>query len=395
MTVDELLSSMQGIIDEADASEAGELTDGQVARYEDLEGQLTRARKLDEVSKRHAAYKAAVPGQLVTGAAAKTDDTLDRAFENFMRTGKHNDDLTELRAQGELVGSEGGYAVPSGFRDKLVDRKKAFGGIASVAEEVSTATGNPLSWVTVDDTANSGEIVAEGATFSSGADFVFGTANLGAYKYASSGASTAPLRVSVELLQDAAFDVQGFVARKLGERIGRIQATHLVTGTGVSQPLGVVTGLTGTASIAATQVYADLVNYIHAVDPAYRDSGNCVWAFNDATLKTWRKILDTNNRPIVKRGDDSAATGAGMETLLGYPVVIDQGFANIASNSTTNFGVFGDIREGYVIRRVKDVTLVVNPWTRAAYGQVEFSAWARMDATQQNTNSYTALTGHS
>jgi hypothetical protein len=27
--------------------------------------------------------------------------------------------------------------------------------------------------------------------------------------------------------------------------------------------------------------------------------------------------------------------------------------------------------------------------------QIEYSAWARMDATQQNTRAYTALTAHS
>src|SRR3546814_15198662 len=92
-----------------------------------------------------------------------------------------------------------------------------------------------MEWPTVDDTGNVGEIVAEGGTFASGADIVFGTASLGAYKYMAGGGSNAPLRVSFELAQDAAFDVEGLVSRKLGERIGRLQSTHLGTGPGRSE----------------------------------------------------------------------------------------------------------------------------------------------------------------
>jgi HK97 family phage major capsid protein len=50
----------------------------------------------------------------------------------------------------------------------------------------------------------------------------------------------------------------------------------------VKQPKGLVNGLTGTGSIASTFVYADFVNWVHAIDPAYRNPG-CVWAMNDAS----------------------------------------------------------------------------------------------------------------
>jgi HK97 family phage major capsid protein len=271
---------------------------------------------------------------------------------------------------------------------------KAYGGISNAAETITTSDGNPLPWVTVDDTANVGEIVAEGGTFAAGADLVFGTANLGAYKYMAGGASNLPLRVSFELLQDSAFDVEGLVSKKLGERIARVQATHLVTGTGSGQPQGITDGLTGVQSAAGSITYPDLITWIHSVDPAYRTGAK--WAFNDASLALIRKLVDGENRPLLQPASTASASAApGGETLLGYPVVIDQAFPTFAANTTTNWGVFGDLAEGFVIRRVKDVVVIANPWTRAANGQVEFSAWARMDSVQQNTNAYVALTGHS
>ena len=77
-------------------------------------------------------------------------------------------------------------------------------------------------------------------------------------------------------------------------------------------------------------------------------------------------------------------------------VTVDQAMPDLdVDDSTDHWGAFGNIREGYVIRRVRDVTVFVDPYGRAANGQVQFHAWARMDATQQNTNAYVALSGKS
>lgn len=390
MTVEEILAALQAIIDNADTTQAGELTDGDIARYEELELQLKRARSVEEVQKRHAAYKAAAPGQFVTGARPKDDDTLSRAFNAYLRTGHHNSDITELRAQGVGTDSAGGYLVPDVMRDRMVDRLKAFGGLASTVEEITTSGGETLRWPTLDDTANSGVIAAEGtAPASGGADLVFGEKTLGAFKYVAPGTGQLPLRVSVELLQDSAFDIESLVARKLGERIGRAQAAHWVTGAGTTEPFGLDTGTSGTAFTSAGITYAELVAAVHEVDPAYREGA--VWTFNDATLALVETIVDTTGRPILNSANDGIAAGPNNKTLLGYPVVIDQAWATYTDGGTNKWGAFGDLKAGYVIRRVKDLTLIVNPYSRANEGQVEYTLWARADGTVQDANAYKVL----
>lgn len=396
MTVEEILAALRAIVDGATNEDGTErdLSTEEAERYEALEVQLRGAQRTDEIRKRNAAYNVVTTTALGPSAGPREDDTLERAFESYLRTGKENADLVELRAQSEGTPSEGGYLVPDGFRNKLVDRLKAFGGIAGAVEEITTDTGAPLPWVTTDDTSNVGEIVSEGGTFSSGADLVFGSANLGSYSYMAGGAGGTPLRLSRELTQDSAVDIQALVTKKLGERIARIQARHLVTGTGVHEPQGIVDGLTGIEPAATAVVYADLITWIHSVDPEYRANGR--WAFNDQSLAMLRKLVDGNNRPLLQPSADGSAAGApGGETLLGYPVTIDQGFGDyVGTNGADDiWGVFGDLREGYVIRRVRAVEILVNPYSRMANRQIEFSAWARMDAVQQNTNSYIALAG--
>lgn len=396
LTVEDLLDQLQEIADVAEA-DARELTDEEVGQIEALEADLVKAQ--ERRAKSVAARERIANARKIVTPALHVDrpktDVIENAFLAYLRTGKENADLTELRAaQGEGTGSEGGYLVPDGIRQRIVERMLAFGGLASVVDEVTTDTGNTLKWPTMDDTSNVGEVVDEGGTFSGGADLVFGEADLGAYSYMAGGAGGVPLRLNRELVQDAAFDVVGRVSSALGTRMARIQARHLVTGTGVKQPQGIVTGRTGVQIAANTAItYADLLEFVHSVDPAYRDNG-CRWAFNDNSLQYFRGLEDENGRPLVKTANDGIAGSPGGESLLGYPVTIDQGFADInRSSGTVNWGVFGDLREGYIVRRVKAIELLVNPFSRMANRQIEYSAWARMDAVQQNTAAYVALTG--
>jgi len=363
------------------------------------ESELNECQRLENGLKRAQAQhdRRIVTEPLHVGAPRGADDVTSAAFVNYLRTGRESSDLASLRnEQGEGTGSTGGYLVPDGFRTKLVDRLKAYGGVAKLAEEVTTTTGNNLPWPTIDDTANVGEIVAEHGTFSSGADFVFGEASLGAYRYAAGGSSSTPIRISVELLQDSAINVEQLVARKLAERIGRVQATHLVSGNRVAQPQGIAYGLTGIELAANSAVTLDdLIGFVHSVDPAYRDAPGCGWIFNDSSLEAIRKLKDADSNPLWRPSLNDPGVMSVSGSLLGFPVYVDQAFPDISlTSNTVNWGVFGNIRAGYVIRRVRDVVIAVNPYSRMANGQVEYSAWARMDAVQQDTNAYVALTGH-
>lgn len=386
MSVEEILAALQAIIDGAKAEDGSEraLTDEEAARYEELEGKLQMARRSGEIRSRQAAYSTPVRNALhVAGGDDAPPE--ERAFVQYLRTGNPPRELAEYRAQSEGTNTAGGYLVPAGFRAKLIERMKEFGGIAEAAEVITTSEGNSISYPTVDDTANVGEIVAEGGTFAAGADLVFGTRTLTAYKYFAGGAGNLPLKVSWELLQDAAFDVAPFVARKLGERIARIQAVHWATGTGTGQPQGLVTPFTTIGAIASNTVgptYAELLATVMALDPAYWSGAS--WVMNAGSLAKIQAQVDANGRPILNNADASIQEAPGRSQLLGFPVVIDQAMPSAAAGA--KFLWFGNVREAYVIRRVKDITLVTLNELYAANGQTGFMSWARADGAVQNVN---------
>lgn len=391
-TIEDITSDMTSLVDGAvDRS----LTDEEVTNYTNFETELQTVQRSEGIRTRNAAYNSVVVPAGVARRTAAPQDSLDLAFTNYLRTGIPNQDISGLRvqnAQGEGGSASGGYLVPTGFQQKMVEVRKKFGGFIAEAEQLSTSTGQPLEYPTNDDTANMGDITAESQPVANGADLTFGTVALGAYKYTSAGTGTnLPLRVSVELLQDSAFDVEALVSRKLSMRIARKEAVHAVTGTGVGQPLGIVaSSLTSDADLATpdTIVYADLVGLQDLLDEEYYP--NAKWLMKKNSWTQIRKIVDTTGRPLIQE-QNLGIDGIPKKILLGAEVITDEAMPLNSSAAITYPIAFGDFTESYIWRRVSSIVVVVNPYTRAANGEVEFTAWERADGNIQNRVSYKIL----
>lgn len=284
----------------------------------------------------------------------------------------------EVRAQGVGTDSAGGYLVPEGFRATLTESLQAFGGLMGDIEVITTSTGNRLPWPTNDDTANVGAILAENTQVTD-QDLTFAQNELGAYTYTSR-----MVKVSLQLMQDSAFNLESWLPRKLGERIGRAIAGHIATGTGTGQPLGLVTGgtvgATGAVSATAAITYDDLVDLEHSVNSAYRPRAR--YALSDATLKLIRKLKDSDDRPLWV---PIPAPGFPA-TINGYPYTVDDGLPEPEPDAKSI--VFGALREGYIGRQVLGVQLMQLRERYADYLQVGFLAFVRWDSTVNDAAAY-------
>lgn len=269
--------------------------------------------------------------------------------------------------------TEGGYTVASTVVGSVLEALKQYGGMRQVASIINTSTGGPLNFPTSDGTAEVGEILAENAA-ATDLDVSFGTVALPVYKY-SSKVVTCP----IELLNDTEVNMEAFIRGRIVQRLGRIQNTHFTVGTGTGQPNGVITasttGKTGTTGQTTSVIYDDLVDLIHSIDPAYRESGNCRWMMHDTSLKVLRKIKDTAGRPIWMPGDAEGITGGMPATILGYPYTYNQAMATMAASAKSI--AFGDF-SFYTIRDVMEMTFYrFDDSTYAKKGQVGFLAFLR------------------
>jgi HK97 family phage major capsid protein len=279
----------------------------------------------------------------------------------------------EKRALSTLSGAAGGFAVApdTSFYGRITEAMKFFGGMnVAGCTEINTSTGADLPIATDDDTSNTGTIVAEEGDHSGGANTTFSQKVLHAYLF-----SSKIVKVSYQLLQDASFDIESYLGRKLGMRIGRIKNTYFTTGTGASQPQGYVTAApVGRQSVVGNTTSApfdDLIRLIHAVDVAYRGP-SCRFMMHDLTAQVYELLKDGDGQYLWK----SSTTEGGADRLKGYPVVINNDMAQMAASAKhTGFGDFSN----YYIRNVRGIQLVRLTELYAATGQVGFLAFARAD----------------
>lgn len=345
------------------------------SRFAEIDAAITDTRgtvdgDVNDAARYRAAYNAWMRSG-VTGVSAEQRQLLEANF----------------RALQTDTGGAGGYTVPEAFWNKVTETMKAFGGVLQAAEILNTTSGNPLPWPTNDDTGNTGEILEEGTAVSE-QDVTFGQKNLGAYT-----ASSKMIRVSNLLLQDTGIDLEGFLGRRVGERIGRIQNTRLTTGTGASQPQGLITGATtGKTTNGATAIlYNELVDLEHSVDAAYRAGGRCKYMMHDLILAYVRKIRDDSGGAGVGRPIWEPSVQVGVpSTISGYSYVINNDMDSTVA-TTKKTMAFGDFAAGYVVRKVSGGTMSRLTERYAEYLQTAFFGYERFDGLVQDSSAYKLL----
>lgn len=225
---------------------------------------------------------------------------------------------------------------------------------------------------------------AEGGTLTA-SDPTLSSATLGAHKLGKL------IQVSKELATDVGFDLVGYLAQSSGRNIGITTNAAYVSGTGTTQPNGLLGAATGGVTGAAgagglvglpTATGGDygadyLVDLYHSVIPQYRP--RAAWMMNDSTIKSVRKLKDTLGRFI---WEPSLQAGVA-DTILGKPVYANPAFPAFGTSTTPI--AFGDFSAYYI----RDVTpLRFERSDEYAFGtdQISFRALMRTDGVLVDTS---------
>jgi HK97 family phage major capsid protein len=246
--------------------------------------------------------------------------------------------------------SVGGTGVigSRGFQAKLIKSLRNYTGVLEAGARVlTTATGNSIGMLTVDDTANEGsDEKAHGSDADDDVDPPFVSKELGAYTY-----DSGVVLVPYELLQDSEVDLAAEILDLASERIGVKLNGRTTTGNGTTQPQGFVTGA-GVGKTAASQTaitYDELIDFQHSLNAAYRRRGGA-FQFNDTTLAALRKLKDGDGRYIFMAG-----VAGEPDRFMNKPYVVNDAMADIAAAAKPiAFGDFSRYR----------VRLVANPFIR-------------------------------
>ena len=306
-------------------------------------------------------------------------DDYMKAFATYLR---HGDEALGLEKKVLQVGSDadGGYWVQPQMMDALVTRQFETSPMRSICSVMTTST-DAVEWITDTNDATLGGWVGEQESRSATTTPQIGKIRIPVHEqYANPG-------ITQKMLDDSAFDVEGWLARKIGDKLGRTENTAFVTGNGVNQPRGFTdysgaavttadssrswgvlqyrfTGASAafyTATVDATSSPADeLVDVMADLKPIYR--ANARWVMARTTEALVRKLKATTSEYVVTINTGNIqGTPLGSFMLLGFPIVDAEDMPVVAANSYSI--AFGDFREGYQIVDRIGVRVLRDPYT--------------------------------
>ena len=289
----------------------------------------------------------------------RASDAYKKAFWNAIRSkyGMASNVLSEG------VDSEGGYLVPDEFKRTLVQALEGENTLRSYLHVITTSNGTHKIPVV----ASKGEAswIDENGAYPEDDD-TFSQVNIDAHKLGTI------IKVSEELLNDSAFDLESYFSAEFARRIGAKEEEAFITGNGSSKPTGILESAeVGVTAASATAITADeIIDLFYSLKAPYRK--NAVWVVNDSTIKAIRKLKDGNGQyiwqPALKDGD--------FDTLLGRPVLTSAYMPEIATKAKPV--MFGDLsfywvgdRQGVTFKRLNE--------RYADMGQVGFLTSKRLD----------------
>ena len=294
----------------------------------------------------------------------RASNAYKKSFWNVMRNKHSNAQI--LNALQEGTDSEGGFLVPDEFEHTLIQSLEEENIFRKLAHVITTSTGDRK--IPVVASKGSASWVDEEGTIND-SDDAFTQVSIGAYKLGTL------IKVSNELLNDSVFNLEAYISKEFGRRIGTKEEDAFFNGNGVGKPVGIFNATggaqTGITTASATEIKADeIIDLFYSLKASYRK--NAVWIVNDATIKAIRKLKDANGNYLWQ----PALTSGTPDTLLGRPVYTSSYVPTIAAGAKTI--AFGDFsyywiadRQGRNFKKLSELY--------AATDQTGFVATQRVD----------------
>ncbi|MFN3991003.1 MAG: phage major capsid protein [Erythrobacter sp.] len=325
--------------------------------------------RLDKV-----ALAAARPPMGASAAPAADSAEVKSFVDGYLRRGRE----AEIKSISGTTPADGGYAIPQALDAMIASQLKAISPIRAIAQVVQTGTSGYRKLIATGGVASGW--VSETAPRPETATPQFAEiAPPAGDLYANPAASQG-------MLDDAAFDLESWLAGEIAMEFARAEGAAFVTGNGINRPAGFLTAPQGTAA-DGTRAFGQvqyigsghatglgstaetkLIDLIHALKSGYRQGASFV--MNSATLARIRKL---------KTADGAFLWQPGMiegqpDRLLGYPVIEAEDMPDVAANA---FPIaFGNFRAGYLIAEHGATKVLRDPFTNKPF--VHFYATRRI-----------------
>lgn len=306
-------------------------------------------------------------GRPALATSAEVEVPHKKAFAAYLRSGD-DDGLRGLvldgKAMSTAVAADGGYLVDPQTADTIRSMLTSTSSLRAVANVVQVEA---TSFDVLIDRSE----VGSGWATEAGATAETATPTIERISIKLHELSAMP-KASQRLLDDSAFDVEGWLAGKIATRFIRAEAGAFINGDGVDKPKGILLPAklanaswtwgnlgyiaTGAAAdFAATNASDCIVNLVYALGADYRANGT--FLMNSKTAGAVRKMKDADGRFM---WGDSLQAGEPAR-LMGYPVLICEDMPDVGANAYPI--AFGDFAAGYTVAERPDLRILRDPFS--------------------------------
>lgn len=287
-----------------------------------------------------------------------------KAFNSYLRSG--DDDALrgldyEAKSMSTAVNSDGGYLVDPQTSDSVASMLNSTASIRSIASVVHVEA---TSYDVLIDTTD----IGAGWASEVGAAAETSTPQIDRITIPLHELSALP-KASQRLLDDSAFDIEGWLAGRIADKFARAEADAFINGDGVDKPTGILTKTAvdndvwtwGNLGYVPTGLAGDIgggdaiVDLVYALGAQYR--ANASFVMNSKTSGLVRKLKDADGRFL---WSDGLAAGEPAR-LMGYPVVVAEDMPDAASDSYSI--AFGDFNAGYTVAERPDLRVLRDPFS--------------------------------
>jgi HK97 family phage major capsid protein len=302
---------------------------------------------------------------------------------SYVRQGK---DITKAVGNlNETTNSAGGYTLPKNMAQSIVELAKQDSPIFNFATVETISTGNSLDVVVEGSTGFGAGWIAEEGDRINTQEGDFSLVTIPAHEVYANPSTTRAL------VMDSAYDMEGYITRKVGERLSLVTGTAFVKGDGSGKPLGILDATAGLPSIVAQVkttasstaiTYAEIVALVYALKTKYANNGR--FFMNRAVKGYLQALTDLNGQPLLR---ESAIVGEAP-TILGYPVteIEDMDSAITAGKFTI---LFGDMATAYRVVMRNDMGMIRDDITKKGF--VQFYTYLRVGGKLVNPEALVVL----
>lgn len=307
------------------------------------------------------------PGELSAEAYAQYKSGFFKLMAGVTVDGLEPDERKAMSAGSD---PDGGYLLPNSTQGMAVTKLYEQTLMRQIAD-VQTITTDKIEGVIDNDEASAGWVSELGARSDTN------TPQVGRWEIQAHEMYAMP-KVSQKLIDDAAVDVEAWLAGKVADKFARVEGTAFWQGTGVGQPRGLA-AYTTAATADATRAWGQFEHVlsgangdfhttqfdpIHTLMGAMKDHflPNSQFVMRRAVRTAARKLKEsTTNRYLWEPGMQVGAP----ERLMGYPARVDEYMPTLATGSLSL--AFGDFRQAYTIVDRMGIRTLRDPYTAKPY----------------------------